>query len=77
MSYLLISPQQDGICVTMPAEGVDIQTCADYCLPAGTKYQVISPDELPDPAFRNAWKADFAKYDGISQGRPDQPEVKG
>jgi hypothetical protein len=73
MSYLLISPQPDGVCVTIPAEGVEIQACADACLPAGTRYRVISPADLPDPRFRDAWTADFSDYDGISQGRSDLP----
>lgn len=74
MSKVIISPNPyypGAVCMTIPAEGFDLEKVSHTALPAGTPYLFVDRADLPpdDGVWFNAWEADFSVPDGISMGR--------
>lgn len=61
---------RDGfLSVVSPAAGTDPHDVALRCVPEGVPYLIVPVSELPtDPAYREAWAADFSEPDGVGVG---------
>lgn len=69
MNQLIIYPYNGGIATLHPCEcGLTVEEIARKDVPAGLPYLFVSPSDLPDPQYRDAWTADFSEPDGVGIG---------
>lgn len=65
----IIYPNGTGISVITPNTscGLSVEQIAVKDVPEGVPYKIISVDDLPDRATRDAWTADFSEPDGYGE----------
>lgn len=66
---IVFSNGNGGISVLTPnlSCGLTVEQIARKDIPAGVPYKIITTDDLPDRATREAWTADFSEPDGYGE----------
>lgn len=70
MTQVIIYPLDSGaLAIVYPCDpSIPVEEIARKDVPAGVPFRIVSPSDLPDPHYRDAWTADFSEPDGVGIG---------